>query len=109
MLASDEAQDPSLRPAAGKAFASMWALQQKTGEKRGAWSWLNFHLEPWEADDSQFYGATLAAIAVAAAPNDYRSSPEIHPGLQLLGEYRRRGYETQSLNNSVILFWPSTK
>ena len=109
ILASYETQEPSLRPAAAKAFASMWALQQKTGEKRGAWSWLNFHLEPWEADDSQFYGATLAAIAVAAAPNDYRSSPEIQPGLQLLSEYLQRGYETQSLNNRVIVLWASTK
>jgi hypothetical protein len=109
ILASYETQDPSLRPAAAKAFGSMWALQQKTGEKKGAWSWLNFHLEPWEADDSQFYGATLAAIAIATAPNDYRSSPEIQPSLQLLREYLQRGYETQSLNNRVILLWASTK
>ena len=109
ILASYETQDHSLRPAAAKAFASMWALQQKTGEKRGAWSWLNFHLEPWEADDSQFYGATLAAIAVAAAPNDYRSSPEIQPGLQLLSDYLQRSYEAQTLNNRVILLWASTK
>src|SRR5258707_9730474 len=109
ILASYETQEPSLRPAAAKAFSSMWVLQQKTGEKRGAWSWLNFHLEPWEADDSQFYGATLAAIAVAAATDDYRSSPEIQPGLQLLSEYLQRGYETQSLNNRVILLWASTK
>jgi len=29
--------------------------------------------------------------------------------LQLLSEYLRRGYETQSLNNRVILLWASTK
>ncbi len=109
ILASYETQDAALRPASAKAFASMWALQQKTGEKRGAWSWLNFQMEPWEAEDSQFYGATLAAIAVAMAPNDYRSSPQIQPNLQLLREYLHRGYEAQSLNNRVILLWASTK
>jgi hypothetical protein len=109
ILVSYETQDAALHPASAKAFASMWALQQKTGEKKGAWSWLNFHLEPWEADDSQFYGATLAAIAVSRAPNDYRSSLEIQPRLQLLRDYLQRGYEAQSLNNRVILLWASTK
>ena len=109
ILATYQAQDPTLAPAAAKAFANMWALQQKTGDKKGAWSWLNFEMEPWEAQDSQFYGATLAAIAVATAPNDYRSSPEIQPGLQLLREYLQRGYEAQSLNNRVILLWASAK
>jgi hypothetical protein len=51
----------------------MWALQQKTGEAKGAFPWLNFKNEPWEADDSQFFGASLAAIAVATAPGSYRS------------------------------------
>jgi len=80
-----------LHPASAKAFASMWALQIKTGDKRGAWPWLNFQLQPWEAEDSQFYGATLAAIAVATAPSGYRSSPHIQPNLQSLREYLQRG------------------
>jgi len=109
ILASYETQDTALRPAAAKAFTNMWALQQKTGDKSGSWSWLNFQLQPWEAEDSQFYGATLAAIAVATAPNDYRSSPQIQSNLQLLREYLQRGYEAQSLNNRVILLWASTK
>jgi len=41
-------------------------LAAENRREKGSLSWLNFHLEPWEADDSQFYGATLAAIAVAA-------------------------------------------
>lgn len=31
----------------------------KTGEQSGAWTWLNFHYEPWEADDPPYYGASL--------------------------------------------------
>lgn len=109
ILATYQTEDPALRPAAAKAFASMWTLQQKTGEKKGTWSWLNFHLEPWEAEDSQFYGATLAAIAVSRAPHDYASSPEIQSNLQLLRDYLQGGYEAQSLNNRIILLWASTK
>ena len=109
ILASYETQDTTLHPASAKAFASMWALQIKTGDKKGAWPWLNFQLQPWEAEDSQFYGATLAAIAVATAPSGYRSSPQIQPNLQSLREYLQRGYEAQSLNNRVILLWASTK
>ena len=48
--------------------------QLKTGEAKGAWSWLQFHNSPWEGD-SQYYGATLAAIAVGTAPGNYRVRP----------------------------------
>jgi len=51
ILASYETQDTTLHPASAKAFASMWALQIKTGDKRGAWPWLNFQLQPWEAEE----------------------------------------------------------
>ena len=54
------------------AFDAAWALQIKTGEQAGAWDWLNFHLAPWESNESQYYGAALAAIAVGRAPDDYR-------------------------------------
>jgi squalene-hopene/tetraprenyl-beta-curcumene cyclase len=50
------------------ALDNMWALQLKTGEGKGAWTWLNFHNQPWEADDSQFWGATLGAIAAGRYP-----------------------------------------
>src|SRR5262252_7291172 len=52
-----------LSPDAILAFNNMWAQQLKNGEARGAWSWLEFHNSPWEGN-SQYYGATLAAIAV---------------------------------------------
>src|SRR3981081_1403172 len=106
ILASYEKQDSALHPASTKAFASMWALQITTGDKKGAWPWLNFQLQPWEAEDSQFYGATLAAIAVATAPSGYRSSPQIQPNLQLLRWSLQRGYGAQCLNKRAILAWP---
>jgi len=38
-----------LHPTTRKAFDQMWALQEQTGEKAGAWIWQDFHFSPWEA------------------------------------------------------------
>jgi squalene-hopene/tetraprenyl-beta-curcumene cyclase len=91
------------------ALDNMWALQLKTGEAKGAWTWLNFHNEPWEADDSQFWGATLGAIAVGTVPGDYRSTPEVQSNLKLLSKYLQQGLPGQSLINRVFLLWASAK
>jgi squalene-hopene/tetraprenyl-beta-curcumene cyclase len=92
-----------------QAFSNMWALQLKTGEEKGAWPWLNFHNEPWEADDSQYWGATLAAIAIGTAPKEYRSSPEVMEKAGLLRDYLQRKQQGESLLNRVALLWASSK
>jgi len=101
ILSSFEAGNPQASTTLTKAFDNMWGQQQKSGDKRGSWSWLNFHTQPWEAPDSQYYGSTLAAIAVGVAPNDYRSSPAIQPGLQALRDFLHRGYASQPRNNRM--------
>jgi squalene-hopene/tetraprenyl-beta-curcumene cyclase len=90
------------------ALDNMWGQQLKAGEARGAWPWLQFHNAPWEGD-SQYYGATLAAIAVGTAPGHYRSAPEIQEGVQLLREYLVRERESQVLMDRVMLLWASAK
>jgi hypothetical protein len=87
----------------------MWALQQTTGDQAGAWPWLQFDLSPWEARDSPYYGAALAALAVGAAPENYRSSATIQESLERLRAYLDREYPKQSLSNRVVLLWASTK
>jgi squalene-hopene/tetraprenyl-beta-curcumene cyclase len=109
ILASFEAQNSGPTHTLATAFRNMWAEQQQTGDKKGSWLWLNFHTQPWEADDSPYYGATLAAVAVGTAPGDYRSSPEIRANLQALREYLLTGYEKQPLNNRIFLLWASSK
>src|SRR5258708_26665165 len=86
ILAGYDAQTGKLSPDTRLALGNMWAQQLKAGESKGAWSWLQFHNSPWEGD-SQYYGATLAAIAVGAAPDSYRSSPAIQHGMKLLRDY----------------------
>jgi squalene-hopene/tetraprenyl-beta-curcumene cyclase len=109
ILASYDAQNGRLDDTTRAAFRNMWALQVTEGEQKGAWSWLQFGLEPWEANDSQYYGATLAAIAVGTAPEDYRLAPDIQDKLGILREYLNREYATQSTMNHVVLLWASMK
>ena len=90
------------------ALENMWALQLKTGEARGAWTWLQFHNSPWEGD-SQYFGAALAALVVGIAPGHYRSSPQIQEGMSLLRDYLVRERDSQILINRLILLWASTK
>ncbi len=108
ILAAYEAPTGSLGPDTRLALNNMWEQQLKTGEAKGAWSWLQFHNSPWEGD-SQYYGATLAAIAAGTAPGNYRSAPEVQGGMQLLREYLVRKRDSQILINRIILLWASTK
>ena len=97
-----------LSPDTKLALDNMWGQQLKTGEARGAWAWLQFHNSPWEGD-SQYYGATLAAIALGSAPGNYRYSPEIQENMKLLRGYLIQGRESQILLDRVMLLWASIK
>jgi squalene-hopene/tetraprenyl-beta-curcumene cyclase len=108
ILTSYDAHERTLDPDARLALGNMWAQQITTGTEKGAWPWLQFHNAPWEGD-SQFYGTSLAAIAIGTAPGDYRSTPAIQPGLKLLREYFAREQESQVLINRVVLLWASCK
>ena len=109
ILSSFESGNTTPSETLSKAFRNMWAEQQKSGDNKGAWLWLNFHTQPWEADDSPYFGATLAAVAVGTAPGQYAQKPEIQVPLRDLREYLLRGYEKRSLNNRVLLLWASTE
>ncbi|MGC2529558.1 MAG: hypothetical protein WA639_17545 [Candidatus Acidiferrum sp.] len=109
ILASYDARNGTLSDTTRIAFDNMWAVQQTTGEEKGSWPWLEFDLEPWEASDSRYYGASLAAIAVGTAPETYRSTPEIQRNLASLREYLDSEYATQSLANRVVFLWASAK
>ncbi len=109
ILAGNDAQSGKLSDVTRTALSNMWALQQTEGEDKGAWSWLQFGMEPWEAKDSKDYGAALAAIAAGTAPEDYRLTPDIQPKLSMLRDYLNREYATQSTINRVVLLWASAK
>lgn len=110
ILANRDAQQGKMSSDAKMAFRHMWELQDTSDKLQGSWSWLRFgHQEPWEADDSRYYGACLAAIAVGIEPESYRSFPSIQGQIRLLREYLRRESAQQSTMNHVALLWASSK
>jgi squalene-hopene/tetraprenyl-beta-curcumene cyclase len=109
ILASDDARNGRLSDETRAAFDNMWAIEQTAGDKKGAWWWLRFGMEPWEANDSEYYGAALAAVAVGMAPENYRSTPKIQNNLALLREYLAREYSRQSPSNRVVVLWAASK
>ena len=109
VLASYEAHNGQLSDDTRAAFDNMWALQQTAGDGRGSWPWLQFDQEPWEAKDSGFYGAALAAMAVGVAPGNYASTPAIQDRLAQLRDYVNRESEAQSTFNRGFLLWASAK
>ena len=90
------------------ALNNMWALQITAADMKGAWAWLQFHNAPFEGD-SQFYGNSLAAIAIGSAPGNYQSEPEIQNGLKLLSAWLVRNMNAQTPLDRVVLLWASTK
>jgi squalene-hopene/tetraprenyl-beta-curcumene cyclase len=109
ILSSRDAQSGKLSDDARTAFANMWAEQQSAGKQKGAWLWLRFKNEPWEADDSDYFGATLAAVAVGIAPGNYRAAPEVQDNLTQLREYLNREFAAQTTINHVLLLWAGAK
>jgi len=109
ILVSYDAAAGHLQPTTRKAFDAMWALQEQTGPKAGAWVWQNFHFSPWEAPESEYYGAAEAAVAVGMAPDNYANDPKIQPNLTLLRAYLRTQATTQPLVNRIALLWASAK
>jgi len=105
ILSSRDAQTGQLSNDAHTAFENMWAEQQIGGNHKGGWLWLRFKNEPWEADDSAYFGATLAAVAIGIAPGNYRATPEVTSSFKLLREYLNREFALQTTINRVLLLW----
>jgi len=99
----------ALRVDARAAFDHMWAAQKTSGDEKGAWGWLQFRQEPWEAPDSVYYGACLAAVAVGTAPDEYKNDLAIRPEVTLLRDYLHRNYAAATTINRVTLLWASLK
>ncbi len=109
ILASSDAQTGKLSEDTRAALANMWGLQQTEGGAKGAWLWQAFDLKPWESRSSEYYGASLAAIAVGTAPDAYGATSGIQDNLKMLKEYLQRNSGAQSPINRVALLWASTK
>jgi squalene-hopene/tetraprenyl-beta-curcumene cyclase len=108
ILVWNDAPSGKLSADARLALDNMWALQLRSGEMSGSWAWLQFHNAPWEGD-SQFYGTTMAAVAIGSAPGDYRSEPGLQTGIKLMRGYLLKNMDTQTSADRVALLWASAK
>lgn len=89
------------------AFTDMWDLQQTTGSAKGSWPWLDFGNEPFEARESAFFGAGLAAAAASLAPRSYREEPDVRNHIEELCTYIRRKIGSEPLLNQLTALWAS--
>jgi len=92
-----------------KALSILWATQITEGKHKGSWEWLNFGMEPWESKNSPFMGASLAAIAVGAAPGNGLAGTDggSRERLDSLRDYLTKHFGSQNLHNRVWLLWAS--
>ncbi len=102
-LAFDDAQTTGkLHPLTRKALDRMWTLQRADG----SWSWLKCGWPPFEHDDS--YGALLAALAVATAPQAYARTEKASAGIAKLKGYLAKN-PPPALHHKTWLLWGATK
>jgi squalene-hopene/tetraprenyl-beta-curcumene cyclase len=94
-----------LSPVTRTALEHLWEAQYTEGPSGGAWPWILFNNEPWEAQDSAYFGATLAALAIGITPPDYRQEPQVQTHSALLADYLHRRYPQQTLANRLFLLW----
>jgi len=109
ILARNDLEKRDLSEDTRAAFANMWALQQTSGNSKGAWEWIQFDNEPWEAHDSEYYGAALGALAAGSVTGAYRPDPEIQSRLEWLSQYLNRDFAKQSPINQAVVLWASAK
>jgi squalene-hopene/tetraprenyl-beta-curcumene cyclase len=103
ILSTRDARTGVLSADTRQAFASMWTLQMKTGALDGGWAWLNFHYEPWESDNSPFFGAALAVAALGTAPGGYAHSEDARAGVERLRHYIAANFDSQNLLNRLTM------
>jgi squalene-hopene/tetraprenyl-beta-curcumene cyclase len=89
-----------------KALEELWKEQRADG----AWNWLDTGLEPYESNDSPYYGAALAAIAVGGVP-DYAGGTGTNgsSGVGKLRSYLNANYADQNLHSRAWMLLASTR
>jgi len=109
ILSTRDARAGALSADTRAAFTNMWALQMKTGALDGGWAWLNFHYEPWESDNSPFFGAALAVAALGTAPSGYAQSEDAQAGVERLRKYVGTSFDSQNLLNRLTMLMAASR
>jgi hypothetical protein len=86
-----------------KAFDQLWALQGTEGASKGGWRWYAANLDPWENAESGRYGASLAAVALAQTPAEYRDTPKVRDQAAALNAYLMDSVGSRRLHDRLAL------
>lgn len=93
-------------PVTRRAFENMWSEQLQSGSNAGSWKWIKANLIPWEVEDSDLWGASLACVAAS-------QYPELAPrrNLDLLYSILRQGAadNATSLHVKAAILWCDTE
>ncbi len=99
---NDAATTGELQPVTRTALDRIWTLQRADG----GFNWLKCKWPPMESDDH--FGATMAALAVGAAPQDYVATASAQDGLKKLEAYFAAN-PPPTLHHRAMLLWASAK
>lgn len=90
------------------ALDQLWRRQHTEGPKSGAWDWMDYDLQPWEASNGTFFGASLAVMALLSAPRDLEEpqEPAKRKAAQRLSDYLRDNVAKQNLHHQAWLLLP---
>ena len=95
---NDAATTGELHPTTRKALDRMWTVQRDDG----GIDWIKCGWPPMESDDE--FGAGMMALAVAAAPAEYRETEAAQAGLQKLRAYLAAN-PGPTLHHRAMLLW----
>jgi hypothetical protein len=100
----------TVSPETRRAFDQLWALQLDEGATKGAWQWYPVNLDPYEHSRADFFGASLAALAIGTMPDIYAETPQVREHLSALIAYFETGADTQRpLHDRLARLWASSK
>jgi hypothetical protein len=107
ILLSYDASHGHPRAITRTALDEAWALQLQAGDDAGGWIWQNFHLSPWESNESSYQGAAMLMLELGTAPaRAGRTAEDAHHEALLQG-YLRKHYAGQPLLNRLYVYWAS--
>jgi len=107
VLLSHDANEGRIRPITRAALDAAWALQLPAGDNAGGWIWQNFHLSPWESNESSYQGAAVLMLELGSDAAFATRTAEDSRHEALLQGYLRKHYAEQPLLNQIYVYWAS--
>jgi len=103
----DDARD-TMSAHTRQAFDRLWETQEGSGALKGSWQWYEAKLDPWENHESDYYGASLVALALGQTPAQYRRDAFVRSTASALTGYLASPVATPRLHDRLALLWASS-